>query len=153
MAAVEGGETAMSELLHLRRMLSLALAQVDAMVAARPIAREPIERIGAVVIDRAARRVLVNDEEVRLPHIEYELLVYMLVNVGRLLPSDELIMHIWPGRNAPLNPTNALKVHIRWLREKLSDRAPFRIVNVRGEGYRLDPLDNGHSLAADGTAP
>jgi DNA-binding response OmpR family regulator len=34
-------------------------------------------------------------------------------------------------------------VHIRWLREKLEEdpNRPRRIVNVRGVGYRLDPLE------------
>jgi DNA-binding response OmpR family regulator len=29
-------------------------------------------------------------------------------------------------------------VHIRWLREKFANVAPFEIVTVRGIGYRLD---------------
>lgn len=127
-----------AELLDLRRKLSMALAQVDAMVAAQPVERAPVDRIGNFTIDGAARRVFVGDQEIRLPRIEFELLSYLVVNVDRLVPVDELIAHIWPGPTRPLNRNGALKVHIRWLRGKLADRPPFRIVNVRGEGYRLE---------------
>lgn len=148
LAAAQTGTMTMTELLDLRRKLSSALAQVDAMVAARPVARDPVDRIGNFAIDGAARRVLVDDEEIRLPRIEYELLSCLVVNVGRLVTMDELITRIWPGPIVPANTNGALKVHIRWLREKLADRAPFRIVNVRGAGYRLDPVNGAAPLSA-----
>lgn len=157
LAAVDGGEVTVARLLDLRRTLTSALAQIDAMVAARPTAPERLDRngnlvIGNLVIDRVARRVLLEDEDIRLPRIEFELLGYMVLNRGRLVPIDELIAHIWPGPSLPLDPNGALKVHIRWLRERLADRASFRIVNLRGEGYRLDPLDGGGPLAAGAAA-
>lgn len=145
-------------LLGLRRTLSSALDQLDAMVEGWPLVRERIAPIGNLVvgnlvIDRMARQVMVEDEEIVLPRIEFELLAYLVLNMGRLVPNDELIDHIWPGPGIPVNPNNALKVHIRWLREKLVDRAPVRIVNRKGVGYRVDPLDRGLSLTGSGTAP
>lgn len=155
MAAADTGSMTMAELLALRRKLSSALAQVDAIVESRPRPLEPIDRVvrtGSLVIDGAARRVLVDDQEIRLPRIEYELLTYLAVNVGQLVTIDELIMHIWHASAAESNRNNALKVHIRWLREKLAGRAPFRIVNVRGAGYRLEPLGGAAPLSTRQTA-
>lgn len=158
MAGVDGAELTMARLLDLRRTLSSALAQVDAMVTARPPARERIDRtgnlvVGNLVIDMAARRVLLDDEDVRLPRTEFELLGYMVLNMGRLVPIDELIAHIWPGPSLPLDPNGALKVHIRWLREKLANQVAFRIVNVRGVGYRLDRLNGEGPLGPGDIAP
>lgn len=140
----DNGKQTMAELLALRRKLSSALAQVDAMVAAGPTARGgPVDRIGNVAIDGEAHRVLVDGEELRLPRIEYELFDCLAGNVGRLVTFEELATRIWTEAKVPANPNRVLKVHIRWLRERLAGRGPLRIVNVRGAGYRLDLLDEG----------
>jgi DNA-binding response OmpR family regulator len=94
------------------------------------------EVIDDFVLDRAARQVLLAGLEVRLAAREFDLLSFLLANPGRVHSRDAILDRVW-GTDF-LGDRKTVDVHIRWLREKLAARAPFRIVTVRGSGYRLD---------------
>lgn len=94
------------------------------------------EGSGNFVIDRAARRVLLNGTEVKLTAREFELLSFLFGHPGRAHTRDVLLQQVW-GADF-MGDRKTVDVHIRWLREKFMDRAPFEIVTVRGIGYRLD---------------
>jgi DNA-binding response OmpR family regulator len=94
------------------------------------------ESIGGFVIDRAARRVLLEQDEIRLTLREFDLLSYLVGHRGRVHTRDALIQNVW-GPDF-MGDQKTVDVHIRWLREKFAHRAPFEIVTVRGIGYRLD---------------
>jgi DNA-binding response OmpR family regulator len=94
------------------------------------------EVIGSFVLDRAARQVLVGGKEVRLAAREFDLLSFLLANPGRVHSRDAILDRVWGSEF--FGDRKTVDVHIRWLREKLADGAPFQIVTVRGAGYRLD---------------
>ncbi len=94
------------------------------------------EVIGNFVIDRAARRVLIDGSDVRLTAREFDLLSYMVGHPERVHSRDVLLQQVWGA--GFMGDRKTVDVHIRWLREKFADRAPFAIVTVRGAGYRLD---------------
>ncbi|MDQ6748243.1 MAG: response regulator transcription factor [Candidatus Dormibacteraeota bacterium] len=100
-----------------------------------------VDAFGGLRLDRPARTVHVNDEEVRLAPREFDLLSYLLANTGRVQSREVLIRQVWGNRFFGENKT--VDVHIRWLREKFErfDRLPFRITTVFGVGYRLDRID------------
>ena len=118
------------------------LARVNAVMRrASPDANEPKsvpERdvIGDFGIDRAARRVVMNDMDVRLTAREFDLLSYLLAHPGRVHTRDTLLENVWGHEFSGDRKT--VDVHVRWLREKFAGVAPFEIVTVRGIGYRLD---------------
>ena len=82
------------------------------------------------------RRVTVDDREVRLTTIEYELLRVLSVNAGNVLTYDELLRQVWR-----LSHANAERVRtiVKTLRRKLGDSVakPTYILNERGVGYRM----------------
>ena len=94
------------------------------------------EQIGNFVIDRAARRVQVDGDEVHVTAREFDLLSHLLVRSGRVQSRDVLLDHVW-GSAFGGDP-KTVDVHVRWLREKFAGKVPFQIVTVRGAGYRLD---------------
>jgi two-component system response regulator RegX3 len=94
------------------------------------------ETIGEFVLDRAARRVMLDGAEVRLTAREFDLLSHFLATSGRVQTRDWLLEHVW-GYDFT-GDRKTVDVHVRWLREKFAGRAPFDIVTVRGVGYRLD---------------
>ncbi|HEX4214813.1 MAG TPA: response regulator transcription factor [Candidatus Dormibacteraeota bacterium] len=94
------------------------------------------ETIAEFVIDRAARRVLIDGAEVRVTLREFDLLSFLIGHRGRVHTRDALIQNVWGPDFGGDQKT--VDVHIRWLREKFADRSPFQIVTVRGVGYRLD---------------
>jgi two-component system response regulator RegX3 len=118
------------------------LARVNAVLRrASPDANEPSaipERdvVGDFTIDRAARRVVLRDSDIKLTAREFDLLSYLLAHPGRVHTRDVLLENVWGHEFSGDRKT--VDVHIRWLREKFAGVAPFEIVTVRGIGYRLD---------------
>ncbi|HEX9363734.1 MAG TPA: response regulator transcription factor [Candidatus Dormibacteraeota bacterium] len=97
-----------------------------------------IDSIGTFVMDRAARRVLLDGHEVKLTSREFNLLSYLVAHSGRVQSRDALLDDVWGPEFSGERKT--LYVHIRWLRQKFAGKAPFAIVTLRGIGYRLDRL-------------
>jgi DNA-binding response OmpR family regulator len=118
------------------------LARVNAVMRrAQPEANEPksipeLDSIGAFSIDRAARRVILDGQEIKLTAREFDLLSYLLAVPNRVHTRDVLLENVW-GREFN-GDRKTVDVHIRWLREKFEGRSPFEIVTVRGIGYRMD---------------
>ena len=94
------------------------------------------DAFGNFSIDRAARRVMIDGQEVRLTTREFDLLSHLLASSGRVQSRGRLLQQVW-GENFS-GESKTVDVHIRWLREKFAAVAPFAIVTVRGAGYRLD---------------
>jgi DNA-binding response OmpR family regulator len=118
------------------------LARVNAVLRrAAPDAKEPRsiperDSIGNFVMDRAARRVLLDGRDVKLTAREFDLLSYLLAFPRRVHSRDVLLENVWGHEFSGDRKT--VDVHIRWLREKFANIVPFEIVTVRGIGYRLD---------------
>ena len=76
--------------------------------------------------------------EVPLPLKEFDLLEYLLRNVGRVLTRAQLIDRVWGADY--VGDTKTLDVHVKRLRAKLEPEpsAPRHLVTVRGLGYKLD---------------
>ncbi len=95
---------------------------------------QPQERLSAqqVVLDPAAREVLLQDEPVALSAREFDLLHALMLNAGRVLSREQLEQHLYSwGREVD---SNAVEVHIHHLRRKLGAGL---IQTVRGVGYLL----------------
>lgn len=117
------------------------VARVDAVLrrADGSIEPEPVIELRELSIDRAARRVSVNGEEVQLTQREFDLLLYLACHPGRAFSRHELIRAIW--RYTFYSDTSTVTVHIRRLRTKIEDDPgePRYLQTVRGVGYRLVP--------------
>jgi two-component system response regulator RegX3 len=75
---------------------------------------------------------------VPLPLKEFDLLEYLMRNVGRVLTRAQLIDRVWGADY--VGDTKTLDVHVKRLRAKLEPEpaAPRHLVTVRGLGYKLD---------------
>jgi len=93
---------------------------------------------GRLLVNLAARRVFVNDDEVKLTDIEFRLLWQFIENPGIVLRLRELLSRVW-GENY-VTAINCLHVHIKKLRDKLRLQRDngCSIRNIRGVGYRFD---------------
>jgi DNA-binding response OmpR family regulator len=94
-------------------------------------------RAGDLEVDLLTREVRLAGERVRLSSTEFELLVYMLNNRGRVLSREQILRAVWGYEHDP--GTNVVDVYVGYLRRKLrrGDR-PAPIATVRSVGYRLD---------------
>ena len=91
-------------------------------------------------VDRHVVTVAANGSstEIPLPLKEFDLLEYLMRNVGRVLTRGQLIDRVWGADY--VGDTKTLDVHIKRLRAKLEPEpsAPRHLVTVRGLGYKLD---------------
>ena len=92
---------------------------------------------GELVIDLRRHNVLVRQHEMHLTRTEFDLLVYMARNRGRILPHSMLKAAIW-GDEAAVGH-DSLKQFIGALRKKieLDPRKPQWLVSEHGVGYIL----------------
>jgi DNA-binding response OmpR family regulator len=109
-----------------------ALRRVDAPAEADVLV------VGDVEIDRTARRVTVQGDEIELRAKEYDLLVALLTNAGKAMARDELMHQVWDEHW--WGSTKTLDVHIASLRRRLGEQPgdPSRITTLRGVGYRYE---------------
>jgi len=93
---------------------------------------------GPVRMDVERHVVSVNGAAVALPLKEFDLLEYLLRNVGRVLTRGQLIDRVWGADY--VGDTKTLDVHVKRLRAKveLDPGAPKHLVTVRGLGYKFD---------------
>ena len=88
-------------------------------------------------IDFDRRMVTLEDEEIRVTYVEFEILGALARSPGRVLTRETLLEHVW-GDSDYRDP-RTVDVHIRHLREKLEQdpKEPEYLFTVRGVGYRF----------------
>jgi two-component system response regulator RegX3 len=93
---------------------------------------------GPVRMDVERHVVTVTGGEVPLPLKEFDLLEYLLRNVGRVLTRGQLIDRVWGADY--VGDTKTLDVHVKRLRSKIEadPSAPRHLVTVRGLGYKFE---------------
>lgn len=77
-------------------------------------------------------------EQIDLTPKEFELLVYLIENKGRVLTRDQLLQTVWNYDFA--GDTRIVDVHISHLREKIEEntKKPVYIKTIRGLGYKME---------------
>lgn len=97
--------------------------------------------IGELTIDYDNYAIYKNDKKIDLTKKEYELLVYLSKNNGRVLSRDQLLNGIWQFDFD--GDTRIVDVHIGKLREKIegNPKSPKYIHTVRGFGYKMEYID------------
>lgn len=90
--------------------------------------------VGRVSLDRSARRVSVDGDDIPLTATEFDLLAYLMERPGRVITRDLLLEEVW-GYAAVVG-TRTVDVHIAQVRAKLGDASPLR--TVRGVGYSAE---------------
>ncbi|MEZ0076177.1 winged helix-turn-helix domain-containing protein [Planotetraspora sp. GP83] len=96
----------------------------------------PAGPVEDVVIDRAARVVRADGEEIDLTFREFELLDYLSSAPGRVFNRRQLMAAVWDRYGD--EGARTVDVHVLRLRRKLGRHAD-RIVTVRNVGYKYQP--------------
>lgn len=93
--------------------------------------------IGNLRIEKNARRVYLNGEEIILTNKEFDLLLFLATNPNVVYSKNELLDNIW-GFDA-VGDTSTVTVHINRIREKIDDNSatPNYIETIWGAGYRF----------------
>lgn len=116
------------------------MARIRALLRRVPAASQPIcAGKGEISIDKQKREVLVRGEPVDLTPTEYDLLLLLSENAGKVLDHDTLLRGVWGQEFSKDN--DYLKVYIWHLRRKIENdpREPQLLLTEWGVGYRLVP--------------
>jgi two-component system alkaline phosphatase synthesis response regulator PhoP len=89
---------------------------------------------GGLTVDTVKHEVRVHGAETELTAKEFELLLYMLENKGRVLTRDMILNHVW-GYNY-FGSTRTVDVHITRLRQKIP-LLTEAINTIKSFGYKL----------------
>ncbi len=97
-------------------------------------------RNGGIAVDDAAKSVTVDGELVSLTPIEYNILLLLMKNPGRVFSTGQIYELVW--NDPAVGSENTVAVHIRHLREKIEiDPADPRYLKVVwGLGYKMEKL-------------
>lgn len=101
------------------------------------VIQDPILKFDDLMIDLAHRKVVINEKEVKLTPIEYELLKNLALHAGKVLTHRHLLSTVWGPEY--VNDTHYLRVYTGQLRRKIEadPSHPRHIITEPGVGYRL----------------
>ena len=95
-----------------------------------------ILELGSLRINLDERIAHLNDNELNLTKIEFDLLQYLVENKHKVLSRERILSRVWQSHSDP--QTNIVDVYISRLRSKLDSDKNITIQTLRGNGYRLD---------------
>ena len=93
-------------------------------------------RIGNIEIDQVSHTILREGKTVPLTRLEFDLIVALAKEPGRVFTREALLSEVWGYR--PATDTRLVNVHIQRLRAKVEKdpEDPKIILTVRGVGYK-----------------
>lgn len=97
-----------------------------------------IFQIGGLEVNDEQKQVTVDGDEVKLTPIEYNILLLLIRNPGRVFSIKQIYENIW--NEETLAAENTVAVHIRHIREKIeiNPKEPRYLKVVWGIGYKID---------------
>ncbi len=97
-----------------------------------------IYRNGGLMMNDDTKEVTVDGEPVKLTPIEYNILLLLVKNAGKVFSIDEIYTSIW--NEEAIGADNTVAVHIRHIREKIeiNPREPRYLKVVWGVGYKIE---------------
>lgn len=101
---------------------------------------QAVYAVGGLSIDDEQKEVTVDGEPVRLTPIEYNILLLLVKNQGKVFSVDQIYESIW--NEDAIGVDNTVAVHIRHIREKIeiNPKEPRYLKVVWGVGYKIEKL-------------
>ena len=95
-------------------------------------------RTGGLVIRDDLKEVTVDGEKVKLTPIEYNILLLLVKNQGKVFSINQIYENIW--NEEAIGADNTVAVHIRHIREKIEvdPSNPRYVTVVWGKGYKIE---------------
>ena len=97
-------------------------------------------RTGGLVIRDDLKEVTVDGEKVKLTPIEYNILLLLVKNQGKVFSINQIYENIW--NEEAIGADNTVAVHIRHIREKIeiNPKEPHYLKVVWGVGYKVEKI-------------
>lgn len=111
------------------------LLRVQALLRRSQMINERRQTVGNTVLECDSLTVTYGSESVVLPQKEFMLLYKMASYPGRIFTRQQLMDDIW-GYDTDSDP-HTVDVHIGRLRDRFRDNEDFKIITMRGVGYKV----------------
>ena len=97
-----------------------------------------VYKCGGLMINDENKEVTVDGEPIKLTPIEYNILLLLVKNAGKVFSIDQIYEAIW--NEEAIGADNTVAVHIRHIREKIeiNPREPRYLKVVWGVGYKIE---------------
>lgn len=101
---------------------------------------EAIYTTGGLMVNDDLKEVSVDGEPVKMTPIEYNILLLLVKNQGKVFSIDQIYENIW--NEDAIGVDNTVVVHIRHIREKIeiNPKEPRYLKVVWGIGYKIEKL-------------
>lgn len=109
--------------------------RVGALLRRAQMINERRQVVGNTVLECDSLTVITENESFVLPQKEFMVLYKMVSYPGRIFTRQQLMDEIW-GYDSD-SDTHTVDVHIGRLRERFRDSKDFKIVTIRGVGYKV----------------
>lgn len=109
--------------------------RVGALLRRAQMINERRQTIGSTVLECDSLTVITGKETFFLPQKEFMLLYKMVSYPGKIFTRQQLMDDIWGYENE--SDTHTVDVHIGRLRDRFRDNPDFKIVTIRGVGYKV----------------
>ena len=102
--------------------------------------KEAVYVCGGLVVNDDLKTVTVDGETVKLTPIEYNILLLLIKNQGKVFSIEQIYENIW--NEEAIGADNTVAVHIRHIREKIeiNPREPRYLKVVWGIGYKIEKM-------------
>ena len=102
--------------------------------------KKEVYEVGGLSINDELKEVTVDGESVRLTPIEYNILLLLVKNQGKVFSIDQIYENIW--NEEAIGADNTVAFHIRHIREKIeiNPKEPRYLKVVWGVGYKIEKL-------------
>lgn len=127
-----GADDYMVKPIHMDEML----LRVAALLRRAKISTEHIITVGDVVLNYDALSVTTKDSVLALPKKEFYLLFKLLSYPKQIFTRQQLLDEIW-GMDTDVDE-RTVDSHIKKLRKKFEDVQAFKIITIRGLGYKVE---------------
>jgi two-component system OmpR family response regulator len=112
--------------------------RVQALLRRAQMIHERKQSIGGTILEYDTFTITFGNEKMVLPQKEFMLLYKLISYPGRIFTRQQLMDDVW-GYDSD-SDTHTIDVHIGRLRERLRENKDFRIVTMRGVGYKVEKL-------------
>lgn len=113
-------------------------ARVKSLIRRKTLGGNTSIDVNNLRIDTEQRTVVVDGVDIPLNRKEYDVLLYMITNKGRLVNKTALAEHVWGDYIDEVNSFDFVYSQIKNLRKKLKEaKAQVEITAVYGVGYKL----------------
>ena len=117
------------------------ILRVQALLRRAQMIHERKQSIGATVLEYDTFTVKFGDKKIVLPQKEFMLLYKLVSYPGRIFTRQQLMDDVWGYDSS--SDTHTIDVHIGRLRERLRENEDFRIITMRGVGYKVEKQGKG----------